>query len=420
MPITERFTRNSEIDTPPEASFSPQEKPEHLVFYESLHYGELRKAGCVTYPVVALPGNPLNEFERTGSNELAEAHTIMSMSDFELASTPAHELTSKISEAEAKSVIRGVAGHKLTYIVTELTRQLRSGQYPSTVTVLQQNIDQEERVVIDAIASRVLSQYRTVFVQDVPLIATEIWMSLRDEYVFVKKIPNSTKKPLIEGTQYSSDWVRDYWNSDEQKDFEGVVSQLHEQKIRQFLDHQPLGSEALSLPLESNPLFKTETEKPLVTHAELGAFRIQFRGQADYVLTNTQDDYHIGIDLKFGNPDLLYSLPNRLQALAYSHALRERQFSKKKYSQVTPSDVMFLYEVINTKPGAEGIYYKDATVYPNEYPALMNSLYQTCLYWWLKHTDFTRLKKEKKNAIVMPHFPSPDELSRAMQRSMVF
>lgn len=390
------------------------------MFYESLHYGELRKLGCVTYPIVALPGNPLNEFESPQSLETAEAHTIMSMSDFEIASTPTHELTAQMSEVEAKSVVKGVAGHKLTYIVTELTRQLRSGQNPNTVTQMQPNMDQEERVVIDAIAARVLSQYRSVFVQDVPLIASEIWMSVRDEYVFVKKIPNSTKKPLIEGTQYSSDWVRDWWNSDEQKDFEGTVSLLHEQKLRQYLDQQPIGNESMHLPLESNPLFTVFAEKPLVTHAELGAFRIQFRGQADFVLANSQDDYHIGVDLKFGNPDLLYSLPNRLQALAYSHALRERQFSKKRYSQVTPSDVMFLYEVINTKPGAEGIYYKDATVYPDEYPALMQSLYDTCLYWWLNHKEFTRFKKEKKNAIVMPHFPSPDELSRAMQRSMVF
>jgi hypothetical protein len=123
------------------------------------------------------------------------------------------------------------------------------------------------------------------------------------------------------------------------------------------------------------------------------------------------------IDQKYGQGKTLHSAPNRLQSLLYSDALQQKQFSKKNFSEVSQAGVMFLYHVFDTD-NTDRSYYIDATVYPEEFPTVMNTLVEATEAWWMYEKEYKAIKFERQHAAVMPHLPKPNEEIRPVQFSM--
>ncbi len=416
--MPERFIRDPSIDTAHDVAPTGFYKSQREIYQSVKDFPRL--ASTLHYQFTKPDTQPL-QIQARHETEITntEHHTVMSLSDIELATTPLSEVTTKVSEAEVISAVNGIAGHTITVLVTEALRSFRERK-PIQLTDHQTGIDPYERKTIDAICSNVLATSPILHPTEVTPFVWHVWQQLKPQYTFFKMIPNSTKKPRIEGTQHTADFVHDYWQSEEMSQFEEELFDLHQTRLNNYVDYGVPLTATDTLSIESNPEYELAIEQLVICHKHFGAYKIQFKGQADFVATQknrkTGETVLVLIDQKHGKADKLHSLPNRLQALLYSDALKEKQFSKKKFSDMTPRGVMFLYHVFDTEK--DDSFYIDASVYPDEYQHLMDELFTTTRQWWMYQKEYKALKFEKQHAAVMPHIPHPKDEVRPIQFSM--
>lgn len=417
--MQERFKRDPSIDNSVDSAPPGFYKSQREIYQSVKKFPQVASTLAYTFTV---PDNPLQQMQgpyETEPETEVEHHTVMSLSDIELASVTPSAIRTSISEPEVISAINGIAGHAITILMTEAVYAAREGK-SINLSKHQTGISSHEQELINEICKKVQDTTPVKKPSDITPFVWAVWQQMREQYTFFKMIPNSTKKPRIEGTQYSADFVHDYWESDQMNQFEEQLFLMHRARISNYLDYGNPFSDNPPLTLESNPEYGLSIEELVICHKHFGAFKIQFKGQADFVTsqknTETGQEVLVIIDQKYGKGTNLHELPNRLQALLYSDALKEKQFSKKNYGEVTPRGVMFLYHVFDTKK--DDSFYIDGSVYPDEYQKLMDELYKTTSNWWMYQKEYKVAKFERQHAAVMPYIPKPNEDIRPAQFSM--
>lgn len=415
----ERFIRDPSIDNSVDVAPPSFYKSQREIYQSVRNFPKIASSLHYTFMV---PDNPLQQMQgpfQTEPETEVDQHTVMSLSDIELAITPPSHVRTTISEAEVISAVNGIVGHTITVLMTEAVNAAREGN-PINLVKHQTGIDLHEKELIDTICKTVQMTAPVKKPSDITPFVWQVWQQMRTQYTFFKMIPNSTKKPRIEGTQYSADFVRDYWESDQMNQFEEQLFFMHRARINNYLNSGNPFSDTPPLTIESNPEYGLSIEELVICHKHFGAYKIQFKGQADFVTSQrnkeTGEKVLVIVDQKYGKGTKLHELPNRLQALLYSDALKEKQFSKKNYGEVTPRGVMFLYHVFDTTKDES--FYIDASVYPDEYQKLMDALYETTSNWWMYQKEYKAAKFERQHAAVMPYIPKPNEDIRPVQFSL--
>ncbi len=418
--MTERFVRDpsidSAIDVLPPGFYKSQREIYRAVENFSQHAASLHYQ-------YSTPDTPLHQMLAPLSaleTETEETHTVMSLSDIELALTPLSEITQSVTEKELVSAIQGICGHTITTLMTEAVLCARAGRQVNLVQH-QTGMADYEAALIQGITDNQVQTQPIRKPSDITPFVYSVWQKLKTHYSFFKLIPNSTRKARIEGTQYSATDIADFWRSEQLACFEERLFEMHRKRIARFLESGSPFDDNPPLTIESNPDYPLEIEKLVICHKHFGAYKIQFKGQADFVTTHRNSETNavslVVIDQKYGQGKTLHSAPNRLQSLLYSDALQQKQFSKKNFTEVSPAGVMFLYHVFDTD-NTDRSYYIDATVYPDKFPTVMNTLVEATEAWWMYEKEYKAIKFERQHAAVMPHLPKPNEEIRPVQFSM--
>ena len=417
--MPERFARDPSIDTAFDVLPPGFYKSQREIYQSVKNFPN--KALSLQYQF-SVPDTPLHQMLSPISTEDSEEepHIVMSLSDIELALTQPSEITDTVSEKEVFSAIQGICGHTITTLITEAVYAARAGSKINLVQN-QTGLADYERALIQELTDEEVQKHPIIKPSDITPFVYAVWHKLKDHYTFYKLIPNSTRKARIEGTQYPAHLIEDYWNSQELDCFTERLFEMHRQRIARFLYSGSPFDDNPPLTIESNPEYPLEIEKLVICHKHFGAYKIQFKGQADFVSTQKNPDTGnvtlLVIDQKYGQGKTLHSAANRLQSLLYSDALQQKQFSKKNFTELSPAGVMFLYHVFDTE-NTDRSHYIDATVYPEEYQSVMESLIQATESWWMYEKEYKANKFERQHAAVMPHIPKPTEVLRPIQFSM--
>lgn len=386
----------------------------------SLNYLQKDTSQEIIYKPVS-PNTPLLEGQNvdtvTGEEDLTK-HTQMSISDIELALDYPTKKPELPTAQEIKGSLRGIAGHDISEMMNALIRNARKDGEPGDFTITYSNLKPYERSIIQETAASYISLYGNLRLIDLPYLAHDIWSGLKSKYVFYKRNGNS-KKALLEGSVFKGEQISGWWNSRDQETFEDKIFSIYERRLKERMINPITDPDYLTLPLESDPNFELITEQLLVTHIHYGTFKIQMRGQADYVLSgkDKKNLTHLVIDNKYGKTNT-QSEASRIQALLYSFMVSKRDYAKENFTHVSPESSMFLYHMFDTSSETPSSYYVDGTVYPDEYESVVKSLSTAVTLWWFYQKELKQIKNARKEAAFMPYLPKPSEEVVPVQRRL--
>lgn len=334
-------------------------------------------------------------------------YTPMSLADFSLVGKD--DIHASIDFA--KDALENLAGHQITYLVTEILRQGRHLGRVDTLTSTRNpdHLKMHEKAIFDRCFYDTL-RGRKFGAKDVVEVAFEVWQNLRAKYFFYKKPSNSKNLPLYGGSQIAPEWVAWQWLlNPEHLAFEEGVFAIHSRAIKEYLEYEYSSEQNLrTYPVESDPENSILTKEPIYYHVDHGPFKMQYKGELDSVM-----DYFgrtVVIAQKYTDSDDLASLTNRLRVLLHSLSARNSG-ATINIEKMRHPDVTYLYQIYDFAKGE--YYYLDASVTVEEFRCLQSELFMQSLCWLADYKNhYKELKTRSKRAFVAPHLPYPDEVEK--------
>lgn len=236
--------------------------------------------------------------------------------------------------------------------------------------------------------------------------AIKIWSNLREMYVFVGQKPNT--KLSIEGWAASSKLVRDIWYDQKTISAEEEIGRLLTSEARKndntIFANGPL--EELSFEMQSWLTPTLNQGQQTILRTQLGALPITSMIDSQFHCGNMS----IILSTHIGSPDRLLLWPDRVKALL-KEVCATSETTNGRYTDWDPQKIKMHHHFYKVYDPRHHLPYLVSTDPINQEEAMeMVDRLETSIIILSTETDyFRRKKRQRKSAIVLPHFPKAND-----------
>jgi len=237
-------------------------------------------------------------------------------------------------------------------------------------------------------------------------VASKIWTKLREMYVFVGRKPNT--KLSIEGWAASSELVRDIWFDDKTLSCEEEIKSLLISEGRKNDNIVAARGDFEDLSFEVQPWLsaRLNTDQQTILNTKLGTLPITTMIDSEF----SYGGKSIIISTHIGSPDRLLLWPARVKGLLRQIAASSGG-DRGTYSNWDPQKIArhhHLYKVYDPRHHLPYLVSTDP-INQEEANELIDRFETAVILLATETRHFKELKRRRKSAVVLPHFPKATE-----------